>query len=556
MDKIFVKNYKCFGEEGICLSDVKQLNVIVGKNNSGKSSLIEIVEFLTTRSRSFFENKRKGESPKFEFDHILTHELIIKHFPSATGGGIKVNHREYGLSLQGLCMTYKLNNSNKTEFVSLENVFEKGAETYLKNYAQSVVTPFLQKHFSHLKAERDILPEQASPNSSVNTTGQGATNLIQGIINHVNKDSSLIESELLCELNKIVNPEIEFSRILVQLDEKNNNWEIYFESKQDGKIPLSKMGSGIKTILLVLILILVNPKIENNQLSEYVFALEELENNLHPSLQRRLYKYLIDFSKANGCTFFFTTHSNIVIDLFNGLEESNIIHVENANGNTLVKSVENHSSLKNILRDLEVKASDILQSNGIIWVEGPSDRTYLNKWISLLDNNLIEGYHYSIMFYGGRLLSNLTFDYENLEKELIPLLKLNSNAFVLMDRDGKNKNEKLNRTKLRIEAEIGRNKTWITSGREIENYLTDNSIIKWLESVHKVKNCKVVYDKFKKLEDTISEIKGAPIYNLNKNKYANEIVQFIYLEDLNNSDLRTNVDLVIENIREWNNIQS
>ena len=32
-----------------------------------------------------------------------------------------------------------------------------------------------------------------------------------------------------------------------------------------------------------------------------------------------------------------------------------------------------------VLDDLGAKASDIFQSNGIIWVEGPSDRIYIKK---------------------------------------------------------------------------------------------------------------------------------------------------------------------------------
>ena len=33
-----------------------------------------------------------------------------------------------------------------------------------------------------------------------------------------------------------------------------------------------------------------------------------------------------------------------------------------------------------MLNDLDVRASDLLQSNGIIWVEGPSDRIYIKRW--------------------------------------------------------------------------------------------------------------------------------------------------------------------------------
>ena len=330
----------------------------------------------------------------------------------------------------------------------------------------------------------------------------------------------------------------------------NQIWEIYFESSFDGRVPLSKMGSGVKTILLVLILIHIKPTIDNGNISNYVFALEELENNLHPSLQRRLYYYLFKFSQETGCILFLTTHSNIVIDLYNSLKETQIFHIKKIKEVTSITSTLKQIEFKKILDDLEVKASDILQSNCIIWVEGPSDRTYLNKWLSLIDKTLIEGYHYSVMFYGGRLLSNLTFDYDLLNKELIPLLKLNTNALVLMDRDGKSTSQKLNATKLRMQNEIGQDNIWITKGREIENYLAKDTIENWLSAKYKIKS-NFSNEVNIKLEDSILKIdKHNKIkYNLRKNKYASEIVEFIQSEHLIQLDLKNKINQIIQKIR-------
>lgn len=168
------------------------------------------------------------------------------------------------------------------------------------------------------------------------------------------------------------------------------------------------------------------------------------------------------------------------------MPQTQIFHITKTDNKSSIKSVIGPLEYKTIFDDLDVRASDILQSNGIIWVEGPSDRIYLNKWISLLDSSLVEGYHYSIMFYGGRLLSNLSFNYDILEKELIPMIKLNSNAHVIIDRDGKTISAKLNETKERIQSEIGEKNTWITKGREIENYLSNRTIEKWLSSIYKI----------------------------------------------------------------------
>lgn len=556
-DKLTIKNYKCFDENGTTIETIKPINVIIGKNNSGKSSVIDIFKFLTINDNTFLKNKRNGLSAELEFEHILSANLIRQSFPAETRGGDipGVNHQVFGLSLVNSVLKYSIGENGSNVYKDFDKPIPTGVRRYLDNYVTKITSPFRGKQFSHLSAERDIQQEVSNSDLNVSTNGIGATNLIQTIINRDNFDSNLIEAILLDKLNKIINPDINFTRILVQQNE-SNYWEIYFESKDEGRVPLSKMGSGVKTVLLVLILLYVKPTIENKNIRDYVFALEELENNLHPSLQRRLYQFIYTFAKENNCIFFLTTHSNIVIDLYNSLEETQILHINKNDKTTTIKSTFKERELKMILEDLEVRASDILQSNGIIWVEGPSDRTYINHWLKILDSNLIEGYNYSIMFYGGRLLSNLSFDYNLINNELIPLLKLNQNSFVVIDRDGKKISSKLNDTKNRIQNEIGENKTWITKGREIENYISNESLQKWLKGNYSIETG-VENEINTKLEDNVSKVGKLTEkikYNLNKNKYANEIVKHIDESDIDVLDLKHNLNNLISTIRKWNKV--
>ncbi len=134
----------------------------------------------------------------------------------------------------------------------------------------------------------------------------------------------------------------------------------------------------------------------------------------------------------------------------------------------------------NVCADLGFRASDLLQSNCVIWVEGPSDRIYLREWIRLADEDVIEGVHYTVMFYGGKLLYHLTPDDPN-EADVgrfISLRKLNRDIVVVMDSDRKSDAAKVNATKVRIVEEFekaaadgGHGFAWITDGREIENYV-------------------------------------------------------------------------------------
>ena len=553
-----VKNYKCFDETGLTINNILPINVIIGKNNAGKSSFIDVIRFLTVKDKTFFQNKRNNLSPDVIYTHQFNKELIGNSFPKGTSGGsIRMNHYDYGVMFHGVRILYRINNNFERELVSVERNYEHDAKGYFTHYINQLNNPFENKHFSNITAERDITPEIESSNHTLASNGTGATDYVQQIITKEKYNSSLIEDDLLQHLNSILNPDISFKRILVQRSEVGN-WEIYFDDVNDGRVPLSKMGSGVKTVLLVLLHLLVKPKIENKNKADYIFAFEELENNLHPALQRRLYKYIYDYAQKHKAIFFITTHSNIVIDSYNALPDTQLFHIQKKDAQSVVVNAKEHTQLKELLADLDIKASDILQSNGIIWVEGPSDRTYINKWISLVDPTLIEGYHYSIMFYGGRLLSNVSFSTTDIEQNLIPLLKLNTNAFVVMDRDGASSRVKINATKDRISQEIGESKVWITKGREIENYLAPGIITKWLQSIDVKNNATVILDPNKPIDEILNAIPKLKKINYaaNKNYHAFKIADHITNADLDYLDLKPKTELLIQNIKTWNQIST
>lgn len=556
-DKIVVKNYKSFDEIGGGFDQILPINVIIGKNNSGKSTLIDLIAFLTGKNDGFLNNGRNGASPVVQISTILkddTISSIFKNNERSSQLGGRSNYL-YGQRFLDKYYTYKLAGNRTKEYVEIEDDCDPPALRYIQVLTDHLKIPLDGKKLCKISAERDIVPEASNTDLNLLSNGTGATNYIQQIINRTDKDSRLIENELLKELNDIVRPDIDFTRILVQLN-NNNNWEIFFEDGAKNRVALSKMGSGVKTILLVLLNLIVRPKVENTQGSLFVFTFEELENNLHPSLQRRLFQYINSYSKKKSSYFFLTTHSNVVIDIFGTNKDAQIIHVTHDGTEATTSSILSMEATKSVLSDLGVKASDLLQSNGIIWVEGPSDRNYINKWISLVNADLKEGIHYSVMFYGGRLLANLTFDHAWFDREVIPLLKINSNGFVIMDRDGNSNETKLNETKIRISNEIGDENYWITEGREIENYIHESVITKWLDEDHEITSRNKFDNKpNSKIEDNIGAIMTdiKLKYNLSKTTYSSEIIKHMNDETLEVLDLINQIKNLVQKIESWNN---
>lgn len=540
-----IKNYKCFGSELQGFEEILPLNIVIGKNNSGKSSLLDMLKAFVDHEH-FQRMKGNFTNLAITYEVTLTKEAIMSVYSESTRGGNipGANHFQYGQNFIGDNIKVELNydGSRKLLGTSKQMIFP-GNDS--QNIVNRTSHPFTNKSFKYISAERDIIPEANLTSLELLANGTGATFLIQEVLNSSSHDSSLVENLLLNGLNTITFPEIQFSRILVQKVE-GNNWEIFLEDKKSIRIALSKMGSGIKTIIQVLLNLLVLPKLEKKKESDYLFLFEELENNLHPSIQRRLFNYIKDFALKFNSTFFITTHSNVVIDSFGDNEHSQIIHVLDNKTNTVRCS----KDISHILNDLELKASDLFQSNGIIWVEGPSDRNYLNKWLGILAPELKEGLHYSIMFYGGKLLSNLTFEY--LESELVPLLKINRNSYVIIDKDRRNANQEVNSTKQRIENEIGKDKCWITTGIEIENYLSDATIRDWL-ATKKISKPNFKNEKFKKFDEIILK-KWKIDYAAKKNVYSKEITDFIRESDLQALDLNDRLNDIIRDVKIWNKL--
>lgn len=544
---IYIKNYKNFTGEFVGFEDLKKINVVIGKNNIGKSSLLEILPKLKTANL-----KKLGD---FKFTGKLDEKTIIKNFAENISNPFIGNYRSYGMKFKDIPFEYLISSAPFKIEIKFEGIeFHTTAFEALSNAIEDVVfSQFKRTTFFKVNAERNILPEKSSQTIDLSEDGRGATNLIRKIINNSSFQSSLVQVELLEKLNEIMDPDFNFTNLVCQEveDDQDPEWEIFLEEEVKGMIPLSNSGSGLKTILIVLINLLILPKIKNISLSNTIFIFEELENNLHPAIQRNLFHFLRGWIVDNHAMMFLTTHSNIPLNMFVKDEEAQIIHVFKEENYVNTKRIFELIDSNSVLDDIGVQASDIMQSNAIIWVEGPSDRVYINKWINLSSKGkLVEGEHYQILFYGGRLLSHLTGNDEELE--LINLFKANRHSIIVMDSDKKSKHGRINATKKRIKNEFADREgiAWITKGREIENYVANNVLIKYYGKPS------IQLNDFDKIEEVLNNVdtkqKLGTFYVRDKVGYSKKFCQLMDKESLNQLDLKIMIEKIVQKICEWN----
>jgi len=444
-------------------TDLGRLNILIGKNNAGKSTALNAVE-------SVFNDD--SDLNKFEKKLIISvHANYIKNS----------EWRNY-------VKEFEINSTSET----IVDIVLKNTDGETGTFCNDEPVKLDAEHWyqkiklRRLSADRDVFKELDTEyvfgkDLCLSRNGNGATTLIQRTLNLTSKNPSKIKNDLLKELNKIVMPDTEFIDITTRKHDTSDGdlkdrWEIFLT--EDGKDPyaLSNYGSGMKTVILVLLNLIIMPNEIDTPKNNIIFQFEELENNLHPSMQRRLIDYVYRYAVENECCIFITTHSSVPINMFYGKKDVRIYHICKEEKTTKISKIESSDEERNILDDLGMKASDILQSNGIIWVEGPSDRIYLEKWLSIYTKNkdlkFIEGKDYQYMYYGGRLLSHYTVNEEL--ANLINILTINRNAAILIDSDKRKEDDDINDTKKRIGKEFRDNNglVWITDGKEIENYLT------------------------------------------------------------------------------------
>ena len=560
LQSIEFDSYKSFSEGGpFKIKADSSLTLIIGRNNCGKSSLIDIIEgFIRYNNDNKLPSGMQGIGATF----TLSGYDIEYGFDRNTNSSLFGNYYKFGSQFIGKgialsCTDKGMKPSNTQEEIFLSSS-PKGSDK-LSNWetiARKIENALRPICFRRVNADRDVVPETESDVETVGFNGDGATNIIRKFINNYFLDESIVEDTILNELNKIMQPDAHFSNIRIQQvkgeEDKEYKWEVFLEENEH-RYALSKSGSGLKTILLILINLFLVPQTKECKGKEIVFAFEEIENNLHPALQRRIFQYLYDYAVENNAKVFITSHSHIAINTFYNKDHASIIHIMKDKGSSCLQIIESGRETAEILDDLDVKASDLFQSNGVIWVEGPSDRIYVLRWLQELAKcKLTEGLHFQFMYYGGRLLSHYELEDANEKTEgLINILTTNRNAAIIIDSDRKQKNARINATKRRVRDEF-KNRgffCWITQGKEIENYVA-------AEAVNQLFGCSLSQiGQYELFPDYIQ--KYDKNFSTHKVETARKLSNYITEDNSENIlDLQDSILRLYNEILKWNNLGS
>lgn len=237
---------------------------------------------------------------------------------------------------------------------------------------------------------------------------------------------------------------------------------------------LHNLGDGIKQIICILY------KVFENKNKEAMICIEEPEINLHPGYQRKLIEILQskEFSKIY---FFITTHSNHIIDScfdYNNISIYKFLNI--SKDNNKFKVINSSPNDIDILNQLGVNNSSVFMANCTIWVEGISDKIYLNKYLKTYIESkglkdFKEGIDYSFVEYGGNNIMHWDFE-DELADDKILASGITNRSFIVVDNDKGRKKKRKDALK-----KIFNNNFLELSVNEIENTIGNKLLEKYLK---------------------------------------------------------------------------
>lgn len=191
-----------------------------------------------------------------------------------------------------------------------------------------------------------------------------------------------------------------------------------------GSHTLDKVGGGVEQTLAIAIALLAEEP-------DRPLLIDEPETNLHPSSQRTLVRKMMELRGERRL--FITTHSPVVLNEFARHDDVRIHRMHPGMPKEFrIEPCRTSQHLRAALDSVGARASDLLQTDFALWVEGPTEAIVLRHLLDLFHpNRYVESTHYQFMFSGGALIKHIGTD----DNRLIDALKVCRHAFMLFDRD-------------------------------------------------------------------------------------------------------------------------
>ncbi len=322
--KLDIENFKDLKK--LILNDLKQITLISGKNNIGKTSILEAILLLFNYKVSsllvpvFGNRLANGIHVNVTFDYAVTgifndydvnkriviksdnDELIIKIYHDATLlvqqnnsiPNINNNALTTPVTTDGLKVEYKQSGKQYYLGASVKNTIQDNF--YLPHFQSGVVHPVKLPPIMIINEFGELL----KADDFINTANLKHQSLIKEFNNIRTNHRKLIKEYLIPGL-QLLNRAIEDIELGNEpLSQQESRIELILK---DGNrpIPLSALGHGAKRLFNIII--------GTISAKDGILLIDEIENGIHYSIVGDMWNLIFKLANDNNCQVIATTHS-------------------------------------------------------------------------------------------------------------------------------------------------------------------------------------------------------------------------------------------------------
>ena len=299
ISRIEINNFKCF--KSLSVVGFRNINFIGGKNNVGKTSLLEAIELLS--------GAKNTQDLMYQIRTMLVRRQETSRNQRYVELDFMYDDSQY-LTIESSNRRCSIQFEERSNENLPASLFEDEVESTQYDQYLSFSVNKDKRRIPTDRFLNDRVPISVRKNKDKNTnninyiksskTDEHQISLLYGALIDLNKEDFLNNSLAIFDKNLLAIKQRATERgVILKIQKKNRQFPVL----------LSSLGDGVNRYIAILCAIWAS---ENS-----ILFIDEIENGIHYSNYPKLWRLIFKASKEANCQIFITSHSKECIEAFN-----------------------------------------------------------------------------------------------------------------------------------------------------------------------------------------------------------------------------------------------